>query len=213
MDEALSFSGHLSVLERKAEKTLSVLRQVSITENLSTKSLLQFFKALVIPQMEFAASVWQNSSSADTLNKIQRKGLALCLGVPATSALNAVEVEAVLLPLELRREEVSIREGGKIMSKDNSQPIKELWNEWRDSYHGNVRYLSPFGLIDLQLQDMETSSGTNIINIEPEFTFFGGSMSKQIKTGVLEQIGLFKIKVSCSTGRSKGNCLEHGRNM
>ena len=38
-------------------------------------------------------------------------------------------------------------------------------------------------------------------------------MSKQMKTGVLEQIRFFKIKVSCSTGRSKGNCSEHGRNM
>ena len=81
----------------------------------------------------------------------------MCLGVPATSALNAVEVEAWVLPLVLRREELSIREGGKIMSKDNSQPIKDLWNEWRDSYRGNERYLSPFGLIDLQLQDMETN--------------------------------------------------------
>ena len=122
LDETLSFSRHLSVLGRKAEKTLSALWQVSVTEKLSTKSLLQLYKALVIPKMEFAASVWQNSSSADTLNKIQRKGLALCLGVPATSALNAVKFEARVLPLELRREELSNREGGNIMSKDKSQP-------------------------------------------------------------------------------------------
>ena len=44
LDETLSFSGHLSVLERKAEKTLSVLRQVSVTEKLSTKSLLCYIK-------------------------------------------------------------------------------------------------------------------------------------------------------------------------
>ena len=194
LDETLSFSGHLSVLERKAEKTLSVLKQVSVTEKLSTKSLLQLYKALVIPQMEFAASVWQNSSSADTLNKIQRKGLALCLGVPATSALNAVEVEAGVLPLELRREELSIREGGKIMSKDNSQPIKELWNEWRDSYRGNERYLSPFGLIDLQLQDMETNSGTNIINIEPEFTFLEGLCPSKSRPEYWNRLGSSKSR-------------------
>ena len=33
------------------------LRQVSVTEKLSTKSLLQLYKVIVIPQMEFAASV------------------------------------------------------------------------------------------------------------------------------------------------------------
>ena len=93
------------------------------------------------------------------------------------------------------------------MSKDSSQPIKELWNEWLDSYCGNERYLPLFGLIDLQRQDMETNCGTNIINIEPEFTFLEGLCPViTIKTGVLEQIRFFKIKVSCSTGRSKGNC-------
>ena len=144
--------------------------------------------------MEFAASVWQNSFSADTLNKIERKGLALCLGVPATSALNAVEVEAGVLPLELRREELSIREGGKIMSNDNSQPIKELWNEWQDSYRGNERYLSPFGLIDLQLQDMETNSGTNIINIEPEFTFLEGLCPSKSKPEYWNRLGCSKSR-------------------
>ena len=79
--------------------------------------------------MEFAASVLQNSSSVDTLNKIQKKEIALCLGVPATAALIAVEVEAAALPLELRREKLSIREEGKLMSKHNSQPIKELLND------------------------------------------------------------------------------------
>ena len=37
-------------------------------------------------------------------------------------------MEASVLPLELRREELSIREGGKIMSKDDSQTIKQLNN-------------------------------------------------------------------------------------
>ena len=142
MDETLSFSGHLSVLERKVEKTLSVLRQVSVTEKLSTKSLLQLYKALVIPQMEFAASVWQNSSSADALNKIQRKSVALRLGVPATSALNAVEVEAGVLPLELKREDCPL--GKEVRSCQKiSQQIKELWNEWRDSYRGNESICPP----------------------------------------------------------------------
>ena len=117
LDEGLTFSKHLDNLELKAEKTLLVSRQVSVTEKMSTKSLLQLYKALVIPQTEFAAPVWQNSPSVYTLNKIQRKGLSLCLGVPGTAAL---EVEASVLPLELQREELNIREGGKIMSKDNS---------------------------------------------------------------------------------------------
>ena len=146
------------------------------------------------PQIEFAAPVWQNSSSVDVLNKIQRKGLALCLGVAATAASNALEVEASVFPLELRREELSIREGGKIMSKDNSQAIKQLWNEWRDDYRGKERYMSPFGLIDLQLQDMETNSGTSVINIEPEFSFLEGLCPSKSKPEYWNRLGSWKSR-------------------
>ena len=78
----------------------------------------------MIPQIEFVAPVWQNSSSVDVLNKILRKGLALCLGVPATATSNALEVEASVFPLELRQEKLSIGDMGKLMSKDSSQTIK-----------------------------------------------------------------------------------------
>ena len=161
---------------------------------MSTKSFLLLYKALVTPQIEFAAPVRQNSSSVDVLNKVQRKGLALCLGVVAIAASNALEVEASLFPLELRREELSIREGGKIMSKDNSQEIKQLWNEWRDDYRGKERYMSPFGLIDLQLQDMETNSGTSIINIEPEFSFLEGLCPSRSKPEYWNRLGSSKSR-------------------
>ena len=194
LDESLSFSKHIDKIEQKAEKTLSVLRRVSTTEKMSTKSLLQLYKALVIPQIEFAAPVWQNSTSVETLNRIQRKGLSLCLGVYATAALNALEVEASVLPLELRREELSIREGGKIMSKDNSQTIKQLWNEWRDDFRGKEKYMSPFGLIDSQLQDMETNSGTSIINIEPEFSFLEGLCPSKSRPEYWNRLGSSKSR-------------------
>ena len=53
-------------------------------------------------------------------------------GSSCYSSLHSLELEESILPLELRREELSIRDGGKIMSKDNSQAIKQMWNEWRD---------------------------------------------------------------------------------
>ena len=155
---------------------------------MSTKSLLQLYKAFVIPQIEFAAPVWQKSSSVDTLNRIQRNGLSLCLGVLATATLSALEVEASVLPLDLRREELSIREGGKIMSKDNSQTFKQLWNEWRGDFRGKEKYVSPFGLIDSQLS-METNSGTSIINIEPEFSFLEGLCPSKSKPEYWNRLG------------------------
>ena len=194
LDEGLTFSKHLDNLELKAEKNLSVLRRVSVTEKMRTRSMLQLYKASVIPQIEFAAPVWQNSTSVDTLYKVQRKGFSLCLGVSSTAALNSLEVEASVLPLELRREELSVREGGKIMSKDNSQTIKQMWNDWRDDFRGKERHVSPFGVIDSQLQDMETNTGISIINVEPEFSFLEGLCPSKSKPEYWNRLGSSKSR-------------------
>ena len=46
----------------------------------------------------------------------------MCLGVPATAGLEALEVEAGVLPLDIRREELAVREFGKICAKQDTQP-------------------------------------------------------------------------------------------
>ncbi|VDI48194.1 Hypothetical predicted protein [Mytilus galloprovincialis] len=48
------------------------------------------------------------------LNAIQRKGLALCLNQPTTASIEALEVAAGILPLDLKREEAaSVAEPGQ----------------------------------------------------------------------------------------------------
>ena len=58
---------------------------------------------MVVPHIEYAAPVWQ-IDNCSPLEKIQRKGLAMCLAVPGTAGLDALEDEARVKPLELRRE-------------------------------------------------------------------------------------------------------------
>ena len=53
---------------------------------------------------------------------------------------------------------------------------------------------TPFGLIDLQLQDMETNSGTNIINIEPEFTFLEGLCPSKSRPEYWNRLGSSKSR-------------------
>ena len=54
-------------------------------------------------------------------------GLALCLGCPNTASCEALEVQAGVLPLDLRREELAIREYTKSMVKANTGPIKQCF--------------------------------------------------------------------------------------
>jgi ribonuclease HI len=170
LDEELSFEMHISNVERKANKALSLLRIVKGTEKITTKRLLQFYKALVVPQLEYASSVWQNSTHCNRLEGIQRKGLSICLGVPSTSGREAMEVEADILPLALRREELAIREVAKIMAMENNEPLRRLWVSWEDGDRAE-RVLSPFGKGLVQVKDMETETETTVENMEPGVSF------------------------------------------
>ena len=108
------------------------LRKMKEAEILSPNCMLQLYKALVIPQLEYAAPVWQIGNCSHP-EKIQRKGLALCLGFPGTAGLEALEVEAGVKPLELRREELAIKQAAKIMSKENDACINKAWNTYTES--------------------------------------------------------------------------------
>ena len=88
--------------------------------------------------MEFASHVWQTSKSIDGFNKLQTKGLTLCLCVPEIGADDALEVEASVLTLDLRRE-LLIREIGKIMSKDNTEPMRGISNDWKKDHNSYER--------------------------------------------------------------------------
>ena len=71
--------------------------------------------------LEYAACVWQ-TASFEQLEKIQRKYLAVRVGAPSTAGLDALEVECGVLPLDLRKEDLAVRE---IIAKYNSQKIEE----------------------------------------------------------------------------------------
>ena len=51
------------------------------------------------------------------LEAIQRKGLSICLGLPSTPGREAMEVEGNILPVDLRIEEILVREIAKTRTK------------------------------------------------------------------------------------------------
>ena len=169
LDEKLKFERHTEQLERKASKTLALLRRVKETEVMNSKCMLQLYKALVAPQLEYAAAVWQ-VGNCDCLEKIQRKGLAMCLGVPGTAGLAAVEVEAGVRPLELRREELAIRQAARIMMKGDQECIKVSWDSFLDHEEAEQK-ISPFGKMNIQVADMLSNTRVNLNGLEKEFNY------------------------------------------
>jgi len=169
LDEKLKFDAHLEDMERKALRTVEMLRKVFVTEKIDTKCRLQLYKALVTPQLEYASAIWQ-TANCSSLEKVQRKGLALCLGVPLTAGVEALEVEAGVRPLDIRREELAIRQAAKIMMKDGSTLIKQKWENFIDREE-TERKVTPFGAIEIQVADMCSNTGISLHNLEKGFTY------------------------------------------
>ena len=66
-------------MEKKIHGALELLRKVKETERITQKCMLQLYNAMISPQLEYAAPVWQ-VGNCEPLNRVQRKGLSLCLG-------------------------------------------------------------------------------------------------------------------------------------
>jgi hypothetical protein len=99
---------------------------------ISPKKMVKLYKSLVVPHLEYAAPVWQCSPHVQLLEKVQRKGLSVCLGGIGSDSCMALEIQSCVLPLDLRREEISVRECCKIMAKDDTSLLKQTLNEYRN---------------------------------------------------------------------------------
>ena len=108
------------------------------------------------------------------LEAIQRKGLSICLGLPATSGREAMEVEGNILPVDLRIEEIAVREIAKIQSKNIAEPVKQQLEEYlsRDDIYEQQE--SPFGKAINQTVDMFKATKVDIKLIEPKVTYKAG---------------------------------------
>ena len=105
-----------------------------------------------------------------------------------------MEVESGIRPLEIRREELSIRQATKILMKDNSSNIKCAWNEWIQDEKIEHR-LSPFGKMNVQLAAMtyleycigitQFGAGTQFLRLPT---------AKQEETRILAYLRIIQIK-------------------
>ena len=129
--------------------------------------MLQLYRALISQHLEYAAAMWQ-IGDCGVLEKVQRKGLAMCLGLPGTVGIEALEVEAGVKPLRVRREELAVRQAARIMMKPDDSNLKVNWDSFMDKESAE-RKISPFGKMNVQVVDMITSTGISLHSLEKEF--------------------------------------------
>ena len=68
---------------------LSDLRTHGKTEKIAPDNMVILYKSIVIPHLKYPAPVWQ-TVQCDVLDRVQMRGIAMCLGVPGTAFLEAL---------------------------------------------------------------------------------------------------------------------------
>ena len=93
-------------------------------------------------------------------------------GIPSTAGLEALEVEAGVVPLELRREDMAVREVTKIMAKVNGQKIAECFQTWKaTTEEAQEKIMSPFVMAYMQLNSTISNTCIDIRAVEPELSY------------------------------------------
>jgi ribonuclease HI len=202
LDEELNFSFHLDKVEQRANKALSLIRAVKETEKVGTKRLIQLYKAIVVSHLEYAAPVWQASGFCNKLESIQRKALVMCMGGLTTSGRESLEVELNVLPLQLRREELSLRELGKTLAKDNTEPLKRKVLAWQERMEPE-KHLSPIGLMLIQAEDMTKETKVTLHTVEPEFSYLTGLQQCRSSPEYWTALGSSKSRTKVQESQSR----------
>ena len=174
LDEKLTFSFHINILEQKVSRTVGILRQIKGIAKISSRILIQIYQSLVGSILSYASSICQigNDSQLKKLDSIQRKGLCLCLDLPSTASVEVLEVAAGVIPLHLRREEMAIRDLSKVNSFQTHIPIKQLFDNWKQKETPDY-IVSPFNKMLDQAKDMKNLTSIDVNLMEVCFLFNG----------------------------------------
>jgi ribonuclease HI len=114
LDSELSGKAHLDKAVARAIKSIGALSAITgSTWGATRDQVLKLYKAIVIPGMLYACSVWYTPSETygykvhkkrveETLSRLQKKALCVATGAFRTTALSVLEVETYTLPMPLQ---------------------------------------------------------------------------------------------------------------
>lgn len=95
-----NFNQHIERTEKRAIRALKIIRVLKGITIAGSKKLLPSYGTMFRTIIEYGSIVWQTASSTDItpLERVQRKALTLCLGLPSTAGREGIEVAVDILP-------------------------------------------------------------------------------------------------------------------
>ena len=112
LDRRLSMAQHTKHIKTKCNSRLNLFRCLTSSESCADRvTLLRLYTAIVLPIIEYGAVVYAGGkkTSLHSLEAIQNSFLRIALGAIRTSPVTALQVEANISPLYIRRKELTLR--------------------------------------------------------------------------------------------------------
>lgn len=138
-DRKLNWNEHVDILVLKCTKVINLLRCLTGTDwGAHTPQLLQIYKALIRSRLDYCCQVYESAfpSVKAKLDIVQSRALRVCLGVPRTTSIPALQVEAGEMPLDLRRNQMTVKYYLRCMASSANHPArKDFEYSWQFEYY------------------------------------------------------------------------------
>ena len=132
LDSRLNLNNMFKYVKTKAVRRLSLLKCLSGKGCGADRSvLLRIYKSLIRPILDYACTIYDGpqNKSVETLEAVQNECLRIATGAFRTSPVMPLLVDADILPLKLRRYELTLRYSVKVRHRDSHPSQKLLCND------------------------------------------------------------------------------------
>ena len=137
-DKKLTFLPHLKDLKTRCMKALNAFKILCNPEwGGDSTTLLNLYKSLILSKLDYACQIYGSArpSYLKMLNPIQNQGLRLATGAYRTSPETSLHAETHILPLELRRKQLTLQYVIKISSTPDNPVHRCIFHTPEDIIH------------------------------------------------------------------------------
>ena len=122
-DRRLTFKAHIKYLKDRCLKALNLLRVVGHRDwGADTTTLLKLYRTQVRSKLDYGCVVYGSARSSylQSLDRVQNAALRVCLGAFRTSPISSLYAEANEMPLDLRRQKLTLQYVLKLKSNPSN---------------------------------------------------------------------------------------------